>query len=441
MDKIDFVGNAIFIPFFLISVGMIVDLSVIVTGWETILFVCTITSVAIITKWVAAYIFGKIYKLTKIQYSLLFGLSSAHAAATLAIIFVGVRIGIVDSSILNATVVLILITCIVSSFVTENYGRKVALTIQNAPYQIYEKIQRILVPISNPNNIKNLMEFGLFIKDIYSKEFITSLMVFDKEYDIEAKVTNCRMVLDRVIKEISPNLMNQVQIASRIDISPSSGILRAIKELLISDIVIGLSEKHLISDFIFGSIAENLVSETNQCIYIVKITYPLNTNEKIFIFLAANAELEEGFENLIVTLSRLCINIGAICVFCCFERTSAAIRHTLKFHKIIMTASFETAANIEEFDKFKSWIQEDDMICFINSRFKGISYDSIYDNFLHKVAAEFQNNNFAIIYPEQSPVIRTESYTKYDIMDSSAVGESMKLVETIKKWFAIIKVN
>ena len=80
-------------------------------------------------------------------------------------------------------------------------------------------------------------------------------------------------------------------------------------------------------------------------------------------------------------------------------------------------------------------------ICFKLSRFKGISYDSIYDNFLHKVAAEFQNNNFAIIYPEQSPVIRTESYTKYDIMDSSAVGESMKLVETIKKWFAIIKVN
>src|SRR5699024_11158156 len=119
MNRIEFIGISLFIPFFLISVGMIVDVSVIFSGWMAIIIALTLTVVAICGKWLAAFITQLIYKYSKPQRNIIFGLSSSHAAATLAVIMVGHDAGIIDDNILNGTIILILITCIVSSFVTE----------------------------------------------------------------------------------------------------------------------------------------------------------------------------------------------------------------------------------------------------------------------------------------------------------------------------------
>ena len=124
MERIEFVGNAIFIPFFLISVGMLVDLRVLFRGPQAIIIALSLTAVALLGKWLAALITQKIFKYTNTQRGLLFGLSSSHAAATLAIILVGYKLKILDENILNGTIVLILITCIVASVVTEKAAKK-----------------------------------------------------------------------------------------------------------------------------------------------------------------------------------------------------------------------------------------------------------------------------------------------------------------------------
>ncbi|MES2628002.1 MAG: cation:proton antiporter, partial [Bacteroidota bacterium] len=77
--KIEFVGNALFIPFFLISVGMLVDLRVLLDGNQALIFAGIITGIALLTKWLAAWATQLIYKLSKAQRQLIFGLSSAHA--------------------------------------------------------------------------------------------------------------------------------------------------------------------------------------------------------------------------------------------------------------------------------------------------------------------------------------------------------------------------
>lgn len=124
MDRIEFVGNAIFIPFFLISVGMLVDLRVLFKGPEAITIALSLTAVALTGKWLAAFITQKIFGYTNTQQGLLFGLSSSHAAATLAIILVGYKLKMLDDNILNGTVILILITCVVASFATEQASKK-----------------------------------------------------------------------------------------------------------------------------------------------------------------------------------------------------------------------------------------------------------------------------------------------------------------------------
>ena len=128
MNRIEFNGNALFIPFFLISVGMIVDVSVILKGWNAVIVAVVLTSGALFGKWLAAFFTQKMFKYSAAQRQLIFGLSSSHAAATLAVILVGFKTGILDENILNGTIILILFTCIVASFATERASRKILLT-------------------------------------------------------------------------------------------------------------------------------------------------------------------------------------------------------------------------------------------------------------------------------------------------------------------------
>jgi Kef-type K+ transport system membrane component KefB len=125
-SNIEFVGNSIFIPFFLISVGMIVNIHVLFRGFGAIIVALSLIAVAITGKWLAAFVAQKVYHYSTAQRNLMFGLSNSHAAATLAIILIGYKSGIIDDDILNGTIVLILVTCIVASIIVERACKKLA---------------------------------------------------------------------------------------------------------------------------------------------------------------------------------------------------------------------------------------------------------------------------------------------------------------------------
>jgi Kef-type K+ transport system membrane component KefB len=128
MNRIEFIGNSLFIPFFfLISVGMLVDVSVLLKGPTALIVIVTLSVVALFGKWVAALFTQIIFGYSKAQRQLIFGLSSSHAAATLAVILVGYKANILDENILNGTIILILITCLVSSFVTEKAAKQMVV--------------------------------------------------------------------------------------------------------------------------------------------------------------------------------------------------------------------------------------------------------------------------------------------------------------------------
>src|SRR5690625_2637622 len=127
MNRIEFVGNALFIPFFLLSVGMLVDLKVLLNGPQALTVAGILVVVAFLGKWIAAYLTQKVFHYSKNQRNVLFGLTSAHAAATLAVILIGYKIGLVNEAALNGTIILILISCLVASFITENAGRKLVI--------------------------------------------------------------------------------------------------------------------------------------------------------------------------------------------------------------------------------------------------------------------------------------------------------------------------
>lgn len=180
MNRIEFIGNSLFIPFFLISVGMLVDVRVILSGPMAIIIALTLSIVALFGKWLAAYFTQKVFKYSRTQRQIIFGLSSSHAAATLAVILVGYQAKILDENILNGTIILILITCIVASFATEKAAKKSVVETESGMDDFKEankKDEQILLPIANTANMDKALEFAVLIKDKKSRNPLSILTV------------------------------------------------------------------------------------------------------------------------------------------------------------------------------------------------------------------------------------------------------------------------
>ncbi len=431
MDKIDFAGNALFIPFFLISVGMLIDIRVLTKGNEAVIVAVVLTSVALLTKWLAAFLTQKVFKYSIVERNLIFGLSASHAAATLAIIIIGFNLGIINEAVLNATIVLILITCLVSSFITENAGRKQAIIESDKKKDISQIPERILVPVANPDNVEKLIEFALYIKDTNSEEMIYPLsIVMDNEKTNETIIDN-KIKIERVVRRVSPQSMGKIWIINRIDINTTSGILRAMKEMLITDVILGLNVKPSASGLFFGSLLDALLENSSQMIFVVRDSHPLNTVKKLFVGIPENANVELGFERCIHKILHLSQQLGSDITFGGFKDSLHFIKIILKNKKFTGTTHFVEILEDEEFIDLSKMVTDDDMIMFINSRPKSVSHYIRYESIINRLAMKLENINFAVVYPEQNPVISGESITKYDILDTSPIRQNLEVLSMI----------
>ena len=127
MQRINFVGNNLFVPLFLLGVGMMIDIRLLWNGWGTILIAIVMISTKLAGKWIASWLAQKGFGLQVVERQLMFGLTHATAAGTLAIVTIGYESGIFDPVILNAAVLMILVLCTSASFMTEYASKQLAL--------------------------------------------------------------------------------------------------------------------------------------------------------------------------------------------------------------------------------------------------------------------------------------------------------------------------
>lgn len=282
MNRIEFVGNTLFIPFFLISVGMLVDFRVLFRGPDALIVAATMVVIAMGAKWLAAYFTQKIFKYSVDERNIIFGLSNAQAAATLAAVLVGFNLGLLNEDVLNGTIIMILVTCIVSSFVTEHSGRRLAIYESEKKPDVKDFPERILVPVSNPATIEPLVDLAIMLRDPNSQEPIYPLTVVKDNEEAKEKIAFNTKALQKAMKDASATEI-PVHIASRVDVNTTSGILRAMKELMISEVVMGWNGKITAKDMIFGSVLDSLLQNSRQMILVSKIIYPLNTIKKVIV--------------------------------------------------------------------------------------------------------------------------------------------------------------
>ena len=127
MQRINLVGNSLFVPLFLIGVGMMINVSLLWSSWTTILIAIAMIATKLVGKWLASWIAQKSFGLQAVEGMLMFGMTHATAAGTLAIVTIGYNAGIFSPEILNAAVVMILTLCTSASFVTEYASKQLAL--------------------------------------------------------------------------------------------------------------------------------------------------------------------------------------------------------------------------------------------------------------------------------------------------------------------------
>ena len=432
MNRIEFIGQSIFIPFFLISVGMLVDIKVLLNGPAAVIIAVTLSVVALMGKWLAASTTRYIFRYTADQRKLIFGLSSSHAAATLAVILVGFQTKIIDENALNGTILLILVTCLVATIVTENASRRILTSEKDEPVQKSTSLEdeHILIPLANLDNMEMLLEFAIFLKNTNSKKPITILTVVPNNEEAEKNLIKAKTNLESLVKMASAN-DTKVIITATIDHNIGSGIIRASFEEMADTIIIGWPRKtRLIERFIETKTA-SIISQTSKAIYICHFGFPLTAHKKIIVVCPPLAELEPGFEIWLSKISVLSKELS-LNVFCyCNPKSQDAITDQFTQRKINSGFVYSEKCDLDDLQLLQQYVSPEDMLVYIAARRSSVSYDNCMENIQERLEKQFGTNSKIIIYPRTYQI--DSKYNEYGDINPEPLNQGIEKVQRIRK--------
>lgn len=406
MSHLEFVGNALFIPYFLIGVGMLIDLNVLFGHIDSLKVASVMIVVALGGKWIASWLTQKIYRMRGIERAMMFGLSSAQAAATLAAVLVGYNIILPDGSrllnddVLNGTIMLILVTCVVSSFITEHAAKRMAMDDVAVNDEKGQEKERILISLANPHTLEGLMDLSLMVRDEKKPDNLIALSVINDDNDSVRQEMCSKRNLERAA-QIAASTSVRLQTVTRFDLNITSGILHTAKEYEATSIVIGLHYKTNIVDSFFGSLTENLLKTTHLEVMVARFVMPVNVLRRIIVAVPPKSEFEHGFTKWITHLCRLSGQLGCRVHFYAHPQTLGYIRGFIeKRFKDTRTAYSE----LEDWDDLlilTGQVNYDHLFVIVSSRRGSISYDSSFEKLPMQISKYFNNNSVMLIYPGQ----------------------------------------
>lgn len=316
MNRVEFVGRNLFIPFFLISVGMVVDPQVFLADRATWAVGGFMVVAVFSTKLAASFAAQRLLGYTRDEGWVIFGLTVTQAAATLAAVMVGVRLEIFDQAVLNGTLMMILATCMVSPWITDFFGRRVALSVPPESGRTAAESSRILVTVDNPLTADRLMELGILLRGRDSREPLLPLRVVIGENEVATDVAaNERMLFGTISQATAADV--PVAPAIRVAAGVSQGIRRAAVELRASTVLLGWSQGSAVGTAVFGGIMDDVLHTCPSRVVACRLTQPLNTVKRVLLAIPPNAEREAGFTETMQLVWRLTHQIGAALKILC----------------------------------------------------------------------------------------------------------------------------
>lgn len=408
MNRIDFVGNAIFIPFFLIGVGMLIDYRAF-SSFETIKVAIVMSVVASLSKFIAAWITQKSFKFSSDERMLIFGLTNAQAAATLAAVLVGYNIilgqsangepiRLLNESILNGTIIMILVTCTIASFATQKSANRIVLKEQTTE-DTAANAEKILIPLSNPDTIEELVHLSILIKSKHNRTGLQALNIIRNDGIQLDEEKKARKLLERA-KGIAAAVDIEMKTTLRYDLNLVHGLTNVIMEENSTDLVLGLHLKRGDSDSFLGNLTSGILEKTNITTFIYNPQQPIATIKRHVVLIPDRAEYESGFSFWLAKIWNIAMNTGAKLVLYATKQTMELIKAIHDKHPIDL--EYHVFNNWDNLPRLLKEVGPDDNLVIVLSRKNLLSYKERMAQVPNYINKHYQGRNFLLVYPSQS---------------------------------------
>ena len=401
MRRIDFVGNAIFIPYFLIGVGMMIDIRVLFNGGGSLLVAGIMIATALTGKWIASFLVARRYSLSWNEQGLMFGLSTSQAAATLAAAFVGHGIILSDGSrllnddVLNGTILLILATCLVSSIISDAASRKLIVSgaVLNKPVGISSK--KTLLALANPKMVDKLMDLALLVRKENSTIPLSAItVVLDEDKSLQTDATKLLDNAANIAASVNVPLLTKMRLTTNL----AHGIIHEVKENDYRELILGFHKKETANDSFLGNVLPEVLNAVDCQVVMARMNIPLNTVRCIHITFPAKAEYEAGFPNWVEETARMASGLGCRIMYHGHPDTMEKIKKMLKRFAPV-EAQFLPTDGGNDLKRLSKIINDDHLLIIVSARRGSISFRPSLDHVFTQLQRDYQDTSVLLIYP------------------------------------------
>ncbi len=436
MNRIEFIGNALFIPYFLIGVGMLINLQLLFAGGGILGVVIMIVVFGTVGKAVAAYLASWLFRLPLSSGNMMFGLTSAHAAGAIAMLMVGMKmevapgVPLVTDDMLNGVVIMILFTCIISTIVTERSAQQITLRDKEMPEDstASNSEEKVLIPMKYPEYAQRLVNLAMMMRNPKNNtQFVGLYVVYDDD-DMLRNQEQGQRLLERMAQYSAAtdiHMQTQVRVAANI----ANGIRHAYKEFRATEILIGMHMHPEVSQKFWGEFHQSLFNGLNSQIIMARLTQPLTTIRRIQVAVPSRAQFEPGFYRWLERLCRLGSNLECHTEFFGREDVLPLIENYVLSRHHDMRVSYTKMAHWAEMPNLAASISPDNLFVVVTARKGTVSYKNALEFLPDEITRHFSGSNIMIIFPDQHG----------DAMDEMTFAqpqhtEDQSAYETIGKW-------
>ena len=437
MNRIEFIGNAVFIPYFLIGVGMLINVRTLFSGAQVLWVVFLIAFFGTFGKAVAAYISSLIFRLAQRDGNMMFGLTSAHAAGAIAMVMVGMRLEVapgvflVNDDMLNGVVMMILVTCIISTMMTEHASQQIILHEKTHLQAEEPKMddEKVLLCVKYPEIAPQLLTLALLMRNQQlNRELVALNVVYDDQNSAAGRQQGLQL-LERLQQQAAAadvQMQTQVRLASNI----ANGIKHAFREFACSEIVMGMHVHTDISPKFWGEFIQSLYNGLNRQIVLTRFIQPLNTLRRIQVIVPSRAEFEPGFHRWLERLSRFAEQLDCRIQFHGRQESLVLIAEYINNRHPSVRAEYTMMGHWNELPQLATNIADDHLFVVISARKGTISYKNAIDRLPDELQKYYSGKNLMIIFPDQY------GHTKEDRMSFTEAQhhEETSIYNIISRW-------
>jgi len=399
MNRVEFVGHTVFIPFFLISVGMLVNLGDLARDTRSWLVAATMVCGVIVTKYLAAQAARRLFGYGKAEGQVMFGLSVVQAAATLAAALVGFELKIFDVSVLNGAVAMIMVTCPLGSWAVERYGRYVPAepVKRAAPSQAG---QRLLIPVVNLVGATRLLDLAFVLRDDTRESMLHPLTVIPDASDTSTSLAEGEKLMARCLAHAASA---EIPLEPRVRISNnvSDGIIRAVQEMRVGLAMFGWGTNKTVASRIFGTVRTRMLQDCPSRLLFCRIVMPLNTTRRLLLLLPPLAGRRTDIEDVLCESKRLAQKLGAeLQLYLCEPSEAEHLSGLTENAKPEVPLTLVTVADwFAARNRMFNEIQPDDMVILPMERPMTAFWTPSMDRLPDLMAHRYPRMNLLVAYP------------------------------------------